>query len=108
MHALGFKALDRNVDRGALAADDGLFVTVDVGDHEIAVDTSDDPLYVFQRCEHGGHLAIVFHGDVGHFAATCAHSFECFGERQDTRLHQRRIFAKAVAHDHVRLHAVLV
>ena len=108
LHAFGAEALDRFVDRGALAADHGLFVTVDVSDDEIAVDTREHALNVRQRREDSGHLAVVFHGHVRHFPTTCADRFECLGKRKDTCLHERRVFAEAVAHDHIGLYPVRV
>ena len=106
MHAFGVESINRFVDGRALATDDSLLEAVDIGDNEVAIDTREYALYVCQRCKDGGHLAVVLYRNVGHFPASGADGFECFGECQDAGLHEGRVFTEAVAHDHVGLHAV--
>ena len=107
LHTFRAEALDRFVDGGTIAADDSLLIAIDVSDDKIAIDAGQHALDVFQWREHSSHLAVVFHGDVGHFPATRAHGLERLCEGQNTCLHERRVLTKAVAHDHVGLHAIL-
>ena len=98
--------LQRLLDCLALTADDCLALTVDVGDHDVAVDGFQGLLDLLQRCENSRHPAIVSEGHVGHFAATGADRFHRVGKGQSSGGDQRSILAHTVAHRHVRLDAI--
>ena len=100
------EALDGFVDRGGFTPDHCLLVAVDVGNHGIAVDAREHALHVSQRGKYRSHLAIVFQRDVGHLAPSGTNGLERIPEIQHASLHERCIFAEAVAHHHVRLDAV--
>ena len=98
--------LDGPLDGLGLSADDGLAVAVDVGDDDVAVRGVDDLLDLLQRTEHSCHGAVVADVEAGHLVPTGCDSLECGGERQRAGRDQRPVLTQAVAHHHVRSHAV--
>ena len=99
--------LDGRFDGFAFAADDGLTGAVDVGRNDIAVDLLKRRLDDLEGSQHGGHPAVVVHLDLGHFAPAPGGRFQRLGEGQDARRYQRAILAQRVAHDHIRLKAIV-
>ena len=60
-----------------------------------------NPLDLRNGREHGGHPAVVSHGDARHLAAAGADRFQCVVKGQRAGSDQRSVFAEAVAHRHV-------
>ncbi len=61
--------------------DHGLPRAVEVGEHGVAPDGRERALDVLDGSEDGGHLAVVRHAHLGHFAPSGAHGFQRVLER---------------------------
>ena len=108
VHAGGLERRDGPLHRVGGAADDGLAGAVDVCDDDVPVGFGDDALDLGERGEHGGHGAVVAHRQIRHLAAPGADRLQRGVEGQRTGGDQSAVFAEAVAHHHVRAHAVRV
>ena len=97
----GLECSNGSVHSRGLAANDRLVVAVDVGQGDVSLDAGQDALYLGQRRENGGHVAVVFHRDLAHLAASCADHVQCVGKGEHTRSDQGGVFAKAVPDDHI-------
>ena len=97
--------LDGIVHRFAGAGDDRLGRAVFVGYGHIPVDADEFRFYAVHGRGDGGHLAVVFHFNFGHYLPAGAHGFEAVFKIKNTGSHGRGVFAQAVAHHHIRLDA---
>ncbi len=98
--------LHRLPDGPGCAPDDAFLRAVDVGDDDVAVHRLDGATDLIHGAEHGGHDAGVVQGYAGHGLASCRDRFQRVAEGDRPGGRQRTPLAQAVAHDHVRLHAV--
>ena len=106
VHAGGLKRRDSTLHGVGGTADDSLVGAVDVRDDDVSVGLADDPLDLGERSGHGRHRAVVGTRQGGHLPAAGADRLEGSVERQRAGGHQGAVFAQAVAHHHVRPHAV--
>ena len=88
-------------DRVGGAAEHDLVRRVDVGEHDVAVDPSDDLLDLLQRGHDRGHRSGVVRLEARHLASAGAHGLERVLEGQRAGGDQRPVLADGVAHDHV-------
>ena len=105
--ALGFKLGDGLFNGRTRPANHALAVAVDVRRDHVAVDLPQNFLHLFIGSQHGGHFAIVWHVQVGHFAAARRRRFQGIGKRHNPGSDERRIFAQRMPHHHVRLKAII-
>ena len=105
--ALLFKQGDGLFDGLAGPTHHSLRIRIDVGGYRVAVHFLERLLHHIQRSHDGCHPAVVAPAHLCHLGPACSGGFECIGKGHDLGGNQRAILTQRMAHDHVRLDAVL-